>query len=146
MHALALVIAGVLALQVPAPHHAIVKDDALVWKPLRPGVDQAIVSGDPTKAQPFVMRLRYQDAARIPPHWHPNDEHITVLAGTFALGMGETSDERAATDLSTGGYAFMPARMRHFAWAKAPGTIVQVHGMGPFVINYVNPADDPLRR
>jgi hypothetical protein len=128
-----------------AQHHVIVKDEALVWRPLRPGVEQAVVAGDPTKAGPFVMRIRYQGPSRVPPHWHPNDEHITVLAGTFALGMGETPDEKAVTDLAVGGYAMLPARMAHYAWAKGPRTVVQIHGMGPFVINYVNPADDPAR-
>ena len=91
------------------------------------------------------MRFRYHGPARVPPHWHPNDEHITVLSGTFALGMGDKADERAVTDLTAGGYALLPARMPHFAWAKGPRTVLQVHGMGPFTINYVNPEDDPNR-
>jgi hypothetical protein len=39
----------------------------------------------------------------------------------------------------------MPARMPHYAQFKK-GAEVQVHGMGPFVINYVNPADDPSKK
>jgi len=81
---------------------------------------------------------------KIAPHWHPTDEHVTVLSGTFSLGMGETFDAKAAKPLAPGGYALLPAEMRHFAWTKG-GATVQVHGMGPFVLNYVNPADDPSR-
>jgi quercetin dioxygenase-like cupin family protein len=123
--------------------HAMMQPTDIKWRPLRPGADIAVVSGDPDKAgSPFVMRMRYQGTARIPPHWHPTDEHITVLSGTFLVGMGERSDESAAMTLTAGAYAFVPANMPHYAFAKGD-TVVQVHGIGPFAINYVNPADDP---
>jgi hypothetical protein len=82
---------------------------------------------------------------KIAPHWHPTDEHVTVISGTFALGMGEKFDNAALKSLSAGGYGLMPAEMRHFAMAKSAAT-VQVHGVGPFALNYVNPADDPSKR
>jgi len=126
-------------------HHTVVAADAIQWKPLRPGAEIAMVSGDPDKeGSPFVLRLRYHVKSRIPPHWHPKDEHITVLSGTFRLGMGASGDEQATTALATGGYAFVTAKMAHYGWADAD-TMVQVHGIGPFAINYVNPADDPKR-
>ena len=126
-----------------ADGHLIVRAEALVWKPLRPGAETAVVSGDPAKpGAPFVMRFRYHGAARVPPHWHPTDENITVLSGTFVLGMGEKVDESSATELPPGAYALLPARMPHYAWSKGDA-VVQVHGIGPFTINYVNPADDP---
>jgi len=67
-----------------------------------------------------------------------------VLAGTFAFGMGDVLDKTTMTDVSAGGYALMPAQMHHYAVAKTAATI-QVHGIGPFAITYVNPADDPSR-
>jgi quercetin dioxygenase-like cupin family protein len=82
---------------------------------------------------------------KIAPHWHPTDEHVTVLSGKFALGMGEKLNEAAAKEIAAGGYALLPAEMRHFAVAKTEA-IVQVHGMGPFALTYVNPADDPSKR
>lgn len=104
-----------------------------------------MISGDPNKeGSPFVMRFRYSGKARIPPHWHPTDEHLTILSGTFRLGMGERGDESATTPLGAGAYAFVAAKMAHYAWAD-DGTTVQAHGIGPFVINYVNPADDPAK-
>jgi len=39
----------------------------------------------------------------------------------------------------------MPKEIRHFASCIGE-TIVQLHGMGPFVNNYVNPADDPEKK
>jgi quercetin dioxygenase-like cupin family protein len=129
----------------PTPHrqHTVVSADGIQWKPLRPGAEIAVISGDPDKSgSPFVMRFRYRGKARIPPHWHPIDEHITVLSGTFRLGMGGKGDEAATTVLAAGAYAFVEAKMAHYGWTEGDTTL-QVHGVGPFVINYVNPADDP---
>jgi quercetin dioxygenase-like cupin family protein len=126
--------------------HTIVYAGDVKWKPLRPGTEIAVISGDPdAKGEPFVMRFRYHGDVRVPPHWHPTDEHITVLSGTFVVGMGERFDESSATVLAAGTYAHIPARMAHYAAAKG-GTLVQIHGIGPFVINYVNPADAPVKR
>ena len=88
---------------------------------------------------------RFTFSFRIAPHWHPTDEHVTVLAGTVAVGMGEKFDQAALKDVPTGGYFVAPAEMRHFFAAKSAATI-QVHGTGPFVLNYVNPADDPSKQ
>jgi quercetin dioxygenase-like cupin family protein len=92
-----------------------------------------------------VVRLKMPAGYKIAPHWHPTDEHVTVISGTFALGMGEKFDQKTMKDLPAGGYALLPADMRHFALAKTNST-VQVHGMGPFALTYVNPADDPSKR
>jgi quercetin dioxygenase-like cupin family protein len=128
-----------------SPHHVVVAADEIQWKPLRPGAEIAVVSGDPEKeGSPFVLRFRYRGKSRIPPHWHPVDEHLTVLSGTFRVGMGERGDESATTALAAGAYAFVPAKMAHYAWTDGDTTL-QAHGIGPFVINYVNPADDPRR-
>jgi hypothetical protein len=106
------------------------------------GAKFAVLEGDPTKEGPFVMRLSFPDEFRIPPHWHPKIERVTVLSGLFNLGMGEKFDQSATRELPAGSYGFWPAGMRHFAWAKGE-TVLQVHGMGPWKITYENPADDP---
>lgn len=67
---------------------------------------------------------------------------ITIVTLLIALGMGEKFDPATLKDLSSGGYGLMPAQVRHFAMSKTPATI-QVHGVGPFALNYVNTADDP---
>ncbi len=118
------------------------------WGPPPPslskGAQFAVVSGDPTKAGPFVIRLKFPAGYKVAPHWHPNDEHVTVLSGMMALGMGEKFDASAMKNLSAGSFAVLPAEMRHFAMAKT-AAVLQVHGTGPFVLNYVNPADDPSK-
>jgi ketosteroid isomerase-like protein/quercetin dioxygenase-like cupin family protein len=109
------------------------------------GTKLAVVSGDPSQAGPFIIRLQFPSGARIPPHWHPATENVTVLSGTMALGMGETWDDAKLQALSAGSFVSIPAEMRHFALARTAATI-QVHAQGPFVLNFVNPADDPSKK
>jgi anti-sigma factor ChrR (cupin superfamily) len=113
----------------------------LKWTPIFKGCDLATVSGDPNgEGTPFVVRIRCVDGAKIPAHWHPTDENATVLKGTFLVGMGETFDESKLLTMNVGNFALMPKEMRHFGMCKGE-TIVQVHGAGPFKVNWVNPAD-----
>ena len=128
--------------------HVMVEAPQVEWGPAPPmlnkGAQFAVLAGDPGKPGPFVIRLKMPAGYRIAPHWHPTDENVTVLSGTFSLGQGDTFDPKATKSLSPGGYALLPAEMRHFAWTES-GATVQVHGMGPFVLNYVHPADDPSK-
>jgi anti-sigma factor ChrR (cupin superfamily) len=113
----------------------------LKWTPIIKGCELATVAGDPSaEATPYVVRLRCVDGAKIPAHWHPTDENVTVLKGTFLAGMGETFDETKLTTMNVGNFVTMPKEMRHFATCKGE-TIVQVHGAGPFKVNWVNPSD-----
>ena len=119
--------------------------DKTKWMQFAPGVEYGAVYGHCDKVgAPCVFQLRFADGAKFPPHWQPVDENVTVLSGTFLAGMGDSYDESKLTSLPVGTYVFMPRRMHHFAGAKGV-TVVQVHGVGPFKINYVNPADDPAK-
>jgi hypothetical protein len=109
---------------------------------LKKGAKFTVLSGDPGAAGPFTIRLRIPAGYRIAPHWHPTDENVTVISGTFSLGMGEKFDAASMKTLPAGGYAVLPAEMRHYAMSKG-GATVQVHGTGPFAITYVNATDDP---
>lgn len=109
------------------------------------GVQVVILSGDPSKAGLFAVRLKIPDGGKIAAHWHPTDENVTVMQGTFAAGMGDKYDESALHDFPTGSFVTMPKSMHHFGLAKGE-TIVQVHAVGPFVLNYVDPADDPRKK
>src|SRR5580704_17141613 len=121
--------------------HKIVHFGDLKWTPIIKGCDLASVSGDQdADGAPFVVRLRCVDGAKIPAHWHPTDENVTVLKGTFLVGMGETFDETKLMTMNVGNFISMPKEMRHFAASKGE-SIVQVHGVGPFKVNWVNPAD-----
>jgi quercetin dioxygenase-like cupin family protein len=129
--------------------HTMITPNDLKWGPAPPslpsGAQIAVLSGDPSKAEPFTIRLKAPDGYKIMPHWHPTDENVTVLEGTFVMGVGEKFNEAAAHEMSMGSFVRMPKGTRHFAMAKGQ-TVVQVHAVGPFVINYVNPNDDPRKQ
>ena len=108
------------------------------------GARMAVLEGDPGKAAMFTVRLEMPDGYKIAAHTHPTDEHLTIIKGTLLLGMGDRVDAAQATALPTGAFSSATANMHHFAVAKGQ-TIVQVNSMGPFVLTYVNPADDPTR-
>lgn len=131
------------------PNHEIVTPDDIKWvdgpASLPPGAKMVILEGDPAKAGPFVLRVKLPDGFRIMPHTHPKDERVTVLAGTLYLGMGEKFDEKAAKAMPVGSYGRTGAGMKHFGWVKGE-TVLQLHGEGPWAINYVNPADDPRKK
>ncbi|HXT16052.1 MAG TPA: cupin domain-containing protein [Gemmatimonadaceae bacterium] len=109
------------------------------------GARMAVLSGDPSKSELFTVRLDMPDGYTIAPHWHPTDEHVTVIRGTFLVGMGDKFDLGKTMALPAGGFVTAGARMNHFARAKGH-TIVQVHAMGPFALTYVNPSDDPTKK
>ena len=106
------------------------------------GARIAVLEGDPGKEGPFVFRVKVPDGYRIPPHTHPKTERVTVISGTFNLGMGDTFDAGRTTPMPAGTYGYWKAGMKHFVLIKGE-TIVQFHGMGPWSIEYLNPADDP---
>lgn len=119
------------------------------WGPgpaaLPPGAQALVLEGDPAKAGLFTIRLRLPNNYAIQPHYHPSWEHITVISGVIHLGMGERFSSSGWTELRAGSFAALPAAMRHFAHA-AGETVIQLHGMGPWTVTYVNQADDPRSR
>ena len=125
--------------------HVVMRARELSWKTIIPGWEMAVVSGDPAKAGIYTVRFRTLKGGNVPPHWHPVAEAITVLAGEFRLGHGEKYDLTKMRALRPGDFAVVPAKEPHYAYGT-PGNIVQAHGMGPFVVNWVNPEDDPARK
>jgi Uncharacterized conserved protein, contains double-stranded beta-helix domain len=103
------------------------------------------MAGNPAATGLVTLRIKMPAGYTIPPHWHPSDEHVTVLSGSLSLGMGDKVDVAAARMLSAGGYIVAPKNMHHFATSKN-GAVVQISLLGPFGITYVNPADDPRKK
>ena len=138
--------------------HAMIYPDAIKWGPFPASLVEgappaefandspaqcAILAGDPTKpGSNYIMRIKMSDCARVAPHWHPGDENITVLQGTLLLGVGQKFDKAALHELPAGSYALMPKRTAHFGSGKGE-TIVQVNGVGPFKVVWLNPAAAP---
>jgi quercetin dioxygenase-like cupin family protein len=123
--------------------------DDVKWGPVPPniaaGAQLAVISGDPSKEGPFVMRLKMPAGYKVPAHYHPQYENVTVLTGEFHVGMGDKLDTDKGMLLRPGGYVEAPAKMHHYAWVTND-TIVQIAGPGPFGIIYVDPADDPSKK
>ncbi len=130
----------------PGQHAIVARAGTEQWGPapaaLPRGASVAVLEGDPTQAGPFTMRVLLPAGYRIPPHFHPVTEHVTVIRGVFQLGMGDTFDAGRLTDLPAGAFAAMSPGTRHFARTEVE-TVIQLHGVGPWGLTYVNPADDP---
>lgn len=126
--------------------HVALSPRTVEWKPFYDGAEIAVLSGDPSKAgSPYVIRIKHRDGLRVPPHWHPFDEHLTVVSGTFVMGMGERFDLSAAQEFPAGSYLVSPKNVPHYALSKGE-TVVQVHGVGPFAAYFVNPEDDVFKK
>jgi anti-sigma factor ChrR (cupin superfamily) len=133
----------------PAMDHIAVQPNALKWGPaplgMPPGAQVAVVTGDPGKDAPYVVRARLPAGYKIAPHTHPTDESVTVLSGAFHIAAGDKFDTKKGEAVRAGGFFNAEKGMQHYGWTTGP-TVIQIHGMGPFAIDYVNPADDPRNK
>ena len=138
----AALVPAALALTVSAQAQA----PAIKWGPapavFPAGMRMAVLQGDPSQAGMFTVRLELPSGTRVAPHFHPTDELLTVISGTFLVGMGDTLQVAKAMVLPTGSFIVAPANGHHYAISRGR-TVVQVTAMGPFVLTYVNPKDMP---
>lgn len=142
-------VAVVILVSVASSAGAQVNSGDLKWGPapavFPKGAQMAVLSGDPSKAGQFVIRLKMPAAYKIPAHHHPTDEYVTVVSGDLGLGMGDKLDPAKSAALTAGGFAMAPKDMNHYAFSKS-GAVVQVSAEGPFAMTYVNPMDDPTKK
>jgi mannose-6-phosphate isomerase-like protein (cupin superfamily) len=121
----------------------------LTWGPapdaFPAGAKMAVEKGDPTKSGEFVVRLSLPAGYKIPPHWHPTDEHVRIISGEFQVGMGDALDASKTMKMAPGDTGTIGAKKHHFAIA-GPATEVRIRAEGPFAMTYVNPADDPRKK
>jgi mannose-6-phosphate isomerase-like protein (cupin superfamily) len=156
--ALSLVSLGIAAQNTPqnhanakganAEHVKTYTPDALQWSAapnaLPSGAQLAVLEGDPMKPGPYTMRLKMPDGYKIPPHHHARREHVTVVSGSFKVGMGDKFDDDKMSTFAPGSFAYLEPTVHHYA--KADGeTVIQLHGAGPWEIVYINPLDDPRK-
>ena len=136
-------------LQAAEPHHTVVSGDAVQWGPappsLPPGAQAAVLLGSPAKEGPFVLRLKFPAGFIVPPHRHSKDEFVTVISGKFAIASGEKLDRESLKPLSSASFVHLPAGMPHYAWAEAE-SVVQINGVGPFDVTYIDLKDDPRQK
>ncbi len=129
--------------------HTTLTPQEIKWSPasasIPKGAEAAVLSGDPSKEGPFVLRLKFPANYHIAPHTHPVPEAVTVLSGTFKIGDGETADKAKTKTLPAGSfYTFSPGKA-HFGYTEEE-TIIQLSTVGPWALTYVNPKDDPRQK
>ena len=142
-------LAPALATAQTLPGHSMVSAAELKWVdvPSLPPVAKIAVMEDPmNEGVPFTARLRMPANYRIPAHWHPAIEHVTVLSGTFYMGVGEALDTSKGMAVSAGGFVVMQTKTPHFAYTLNEPAEIQLHGVGPWGVTYLNPADDPRKK
>jgi mannose-6-phosphate isomerase-like protein (cupin superfamily) len=130
--------------------HIMLTPPDLKWEdctgPLPPGAKCTTIEGNRSAPNVlFTYRVKMPDSYKIAPHFHPADEHLTVISGTFNMGMGDKFDMKASKPMTAGSFMVMPKGHAHFAWTKGE-TILQVHAIGPWGLTYVNPKDDPRNK
>ena len=130
------------------PTHVLQTPAETQWGPAPPllpaGAEIAVLAGDPTKAVPYTIRLKFPAHYAIPAHSHPTDEHVVIVSGSLTFGMGDKlTKETGNKTLTAGGFALMPAHMNHYAYTADQETTIILYGQGPVEFKYVNPADDP---
>src|SRR4051794_41221604 len=109
----------------------------LKWGPAPPnlpkGADIAVLSGDPSKDGPFVIRLKMPSGYKFPAHHHPKDEYVTVISGNFHVGMGDKLDEKEI-ELTAGGDVEAPAQKNNYRRGSRPSG-GPIQNQGPFGVN-----------
>jgi quercetin dioxygenase-like cupin family protein len=128
------------AMKVVTADEVVFKDDPVLPK----GAQNAILIGDPSKAETIVVRVKFPPHYKVPPHTHTWSEVVTVLSGTCWNGMGD--DMEKGVMLKPGSVFTLPANHAHQIWTKDEEAIIQVHFIGPGDITYINPADDPRKK
>jgi hypothetical protein len=124
--------------------------DAIQFGPapsfVAPGAQLAVLEGNPMAASgDYTVRLKMPAGYRIAPHWHPKRENVTVISGTFKVGMGDRFDDSSMLSFPAGSFAYLDPDMHHYAMAEGE-VVVQIHGMSPVQFNYINPGDDPSKK
>jgi hypothetical protein len=128
----------------PPPGHPIagyVAND-MKWidaPPSLPGAQMVVLQGDPSKAGPYTMRLRFPAGYRVPLNSHDQEISLTIISGLLHVGIAPTFDQSNSKDLGALSFAVIPAKMKHTAWCDIE-TIVQVSGIGPWNMQEAYPS------
>ena len=83
------------------------------WKPFPafpPPARLAILVGDPTKAGPYLIRVKVPSGVKLMPHKHPEDRIYTVMSGVFYIGLGEEFDGDKVKVYPPGSVIVLPGR------------------------------------
>jgi len=121
--------------------------DQVKWSDLSliPGAQIAVLEGAMDKKVPITARIKLPADGKVPAHWHPGIERVTVLSGTFHYGIGDKLDPEKTAPMGPDSLIVMQPKVHHFGWTKDE-TVIQLNVMGPWAFHFVNPADDPRKQ
>ena len=111
-------------------------------KTLPPQARMAVLAGNPKVYGPFTLRLKLPAHYQIPAHAHPSLEQVTVISGDFHVGAGDALTTAKGDTLHAGSFVAIQPNTHHYAWTNS-GAIIQLNGMGPWDIHYVDAKNDP---
>lgn len=145
--AIASVLPGVGAAQPGGHAHTFATAKTLKWgdTPALPGAKIAVIEGPLNEAKPFILRLRFPANYKVAPHFHSAIEHVTVIRGEFVMAVAEKAGQGKETKLQPGDVAIMQPNTPHYAYTTKE-TEIQVHGVGPWTLTFVDPKDDPRKQ
>lgn len=141
--------AGIVGTAVWAAEYVGVTPRDIKWvdaPSIGPGAKTAVIHGDPKAAAPFVMRLRIPANTTLKVHTHPADENVTILSGTLYFAAGDKFDAKKAKAFGPGSYFSIEKGKPMFAYSKDKAVVAQLHGIGPWGINYMSPTDAPAKK
>ena len=145
---MAVIFAGLSCAAIAGESKDFVNPKDIKWGPAPPAIPRgakiAVLQGDPFKSGPFVMRLMVPAGYKIPPHWHTQDESLTVISGSFYFGKGDKTETSNASTITAGAFHYLSGKDHHYLVAKTP-SVIQINGNGPFDVTYINAANDPQK-
>jgi len=145
----ALILGPFVAAPVWAAEYTAVMAPDIKWNDapsVGPGAKSAVIDGDPKSTGSFVMRLKVPPKTKIGVHTHPADESVTVLSGTLYFAAGDKFDTKTAKAFGPGSYFSIAKGKPMFAYTKDKETVLQLNGIGPWGLAYLDPADDPTKK
>lgn len=134
-------------------HHHVGQDrfrsvlpEEIEWKPfaaMPASVRIAVLVGEATAPDPYVMRVKVPKGVKLMPHRHPEDRVYTVISGVFYVGAGEEFDADKLQAYPPGSVIVLPGNTYHFHWARSGEYVTQVTAIGPLGLEYLDSKDDP---
>jgi len=129
----------------PADVMQIVREGDIEWAqgPFGPGLQIAVLAGDPSQAGTYVIHAKFEPGTMSPPHFHPETRYILVLKGTWWVGAGPKWDRDATTPVPAGSFVVHHPNQIHYDGAKDEEVVVQIVGIGPSGTTPVDESGQP---